>query len=119
MILPPNQADWAWPKLVHQDAEWKCCGAQQEGADGETQIQHLFLVHAAEPLVQLVAGGRVAQGHDHGIVLCGGRSEGTVPGAETFRLWSLLGTSLAQYSVSCPLLPGICIPTVNFPPPPP
>lgn len=70
MALPPNQADRAWPKLVHQDAEWKRGGAQQEGANGETQIQHLFLVHAAEPLIQLVAGGRVAQGHDHGIVLC-------------------------------------------------
>lgn len=57
MTLPSHQADGAWPKLVHQDAKRKRGGAQQEGADGETQIQHLFLVHAAEPLVHLVAQG--------------------------------------------------------------
>lgn len=70
MTLPSDQAEGAWPKLVHQDAKWKRGGAQQEGTNGETQIQHLFLVHTAEPLVHLVAGGRVAQGHDHRIVLC-------------------------------------------------
>lgn len=71
--LPSNQTDGAWPKLVHQDAEWKRGSAQQEGADGETQIQHLLLVHAAEPFLCLLAGGRVAQRHDHGVVLCGER----------------------------------------------
>lgn len=102
MTLPPDQADRAWPKLVHQDAERKRGGAQQEGADGETQIQHLFLVHAAEPLVRLVAGGRVAQGHDHGIVLCEEGQRARLLEGETFGLWSLLETRLAQYSVSCP-----------------
>lgn len=77
IVLPSDQTDGAWSKLVHQDSEWKRGSAQQEGADGKTQIQHLFLVHTAEPLFNLIAGGQVAQRHNHGLVLCDGYKRGT------------------------------------------
>lgn len=43
-----------------------------------------------------------------------GRLEGMVTGGNIWTLGSTLGTRLAQYSVSCHLLLGICIPTVNY-----
>lgn len=67
--LPAHQANWAWPKLVHQDPEGQGGGTEQEGPNGEAQIQHLLLVHAAEPLLHLTAGG-VPQRHDQGLILC-------------------------------------------------
>lgn len=102
--LPSDQADGAWSKLVHQDAEWKRGSAQQEGANGETQIQHLLLVHAAEPFFHGVAGGRVAQRHNHGIVLCEERQRAWLQERNVWPTGSALGTGLAQYSALCPAL---------------
>ena len=67
--LPAHQANRARPKLVHQDTEGQGGGAEQEGSNGEAQIQHLLLVHAAEPLLHLTAGG-VSQRHDQGLIRC-------------------------------------------------
>lgn len=73
--LPAHQANWARPKLVHQDTEWQGCGAEQEGPNGEAKIQHLLLVNAAEPLFHLTARG-VVQRHKPGLIHCGWGVEG-------------------------------------------
>lgn len=102
IALPADQTDGAWTKPVHQDAEWKRGGAEQEGANGETQIQHLFLVHAGEIFFDLVAGGRVAQRHDHGIVLC---EEGQRARSQERKTWTpraALAAALAQYNLFWP-----------------
>jgi len=65
--LPAHQPNWTWTKLVHEDTERQCCGTEQEGTDGEAQIQHLLLVHTAEPFLYLIVRG-VAQRHDHGLI---------------------------------------------------
>lgn len=112
IALPPDQTDGAWSKLVHQDAEWKRGGAEQEGANGETQIQHLFLVHAGEIFFYLAAGGRVAQRHDHGIVLC---EEGQRARSQE----RTAGTSRAPLGACSGPVIGYLdwIPTVNYSPP--
>ena len=50
---PAGQPERTGPVSVHEDAQWKCCGAQQEGADCEAQVEHLLLVHTALPLPAL------------------------------------------------------------------
>lgn len=117
IALPSNQTEGAWTKLVHQDAERKRGSAQQEGADGETQVQHLLLVHAAEPFFCLFVGRHVAQRHDHGVVLCGERGRAWLQERDIRTLWSPQGAGLAQDSVFCPLLLAIWIPSVNYSPP--
>lgn len=102
--LPSDQTDGAWSKLVHQDAEWKRGRAQQEGANGETQIQHLFLVHTAEPFFYLVAGGRVAQRHNHGIVLCEEDQRAWLQERNIWTPRSPPGAGLAQCGVFCPVI---------------
>ena len=57
--LPAEKAKWAGPKLVHQDPQRQSGRAQQEGANCEAQIQHLFLIHAARPITTL-PGAHVA-----------------------------------------------------------
>lgn len=76
LTLPANQADRAGPKLVHQDPKWQCGGTEQEGANGETQIQHLLLVHTGKPLLDHAGRGRINKGHNQGIVHCGNTFEG-------------------------------------------
>lgn len=56
---PAQQTQLARPVLVHDDAQRQRDGRQQEGADGEGQVQHLVLVLADQPAVhpQLVVRG--------------------------------------------------------------
>lgn len=62
MASPAQQTQLARPVLVHDDAQRQRDGREQEGADGERQVQHLVLVLADQPAVhpQLVVRG--AQG---------------------------------------------------------
>lgn len=50
-MLPSHEPDRAGPKSVHQQTQRHGGGAQQEGADGEAQIQDLLLFDAARPAV--------------------------------------------------------------------
>lgn len=68
LTVPADQADGTRAELVHQDAERQRNCAQQEGADGEGQIQHLVLGHAAAPLTW-VAAGRGVQVHTQRVIL--------------------------------------------------
>lgn len=74
-ILPSNQSNGTWSKLIHQDTKREGGGTKQEGTDGEAQIQHLFLVHTADPLLNLLARG-VTQRHVRCVIFCGNKCVG-------------------------------------------
>lgn len=51
MLLPSYKSQLPRPILVHDDAHGQCNGRQQEGADGERQVQHFILVFADGPAI--------------------------------------------------------------------
>lgn len=53
---PAYQAQGPGPKAVHENPQRQCGSAQQEGANGETQIEHLFLLVTAYPLLFVLGG---------------------------------------------------------------
>lgn len=52
-VIPANEPEWAWPVSVHQDPKRKSGCAQQERADGEAEVQYLFLLHTTPPATAL------------------------------------------------------------------
>lgn len=48
-VSPADEPQWAWPVLVHQEAQRQRGRTEQERANGEAQIEHLFLLHTAGP----------------------------------------------------------------------
>lgn len=54
---PANQPRGPWAKAVHEDPQRQGRGAEHEGADGEAQVEHLFLAVTAQPLPLLILGG--------------------------------------------------------------
>lgn len=51
--LPAEQTKFARAVFVHDDAERQRDGAEEEGADGERQVQHLILFFADGPALHL------------------------------------------------------------------
>lgn len=47
--LPAHESKGSGPEFVHEDAEGKGGGAEQERANGEAQVEHLLLGHATRP----------------------------------------------------------------------
>lgn len=54
---PANQPCGPGAKAVHEDAQWQGGGAEHEGADGEAQVEHLFLAVTAGPPELCILGG--------------------------------------------------------------
>lgn len=62
--LPAQQPQLPRAVLVHDDAHWQRDGRQQEGSNGEGQVQPLVLVFADGPAVHLqVLFGIRRRGH--------------------------------------------------------
>ena len=55
--LPAHQPRGPGAKAVHEDPQRQGGGAEHEGANGEAQVEHLFLLVAAGPPMRLVLGG--------------------------------------------------------------
>lgn len=53
---PANQPCGPGPKAVHEDPQWQGGGAEHEGANGEAQVEHLFLTVTAGPLDPCILG---------------------------------------------------------------
>lgn len=51
LCLPPSKAQWSRPESVHEDAKWQRGSTEKEGANGKAQIEHLFLLYAAEQIL--------------------------------------------------------------------
>ena len=54
---PAQQPRGPGAEAVHEDPQRQSGGAEHEGADGEAQVEHLFLPVAAGPPARLVLGG--------------------------------------------------------------
>lgn len=54
---PAHQSKRPGPKAVHENSQRQCGSTQQEGANGETQVEHLFLLVTACPLMLFILGG--------------------------------------------------------------
>lgn len=54
---PAHQPRGPGAEAVHEDPQGQGGGAEHEGADGEAQVEHLFLAVAAQPLALLIPGG--------------------------------------------------------------
>ena len=55
--LPAHQPHGPGAKAVHEEPQRQGGGAEQEGANGEAQVEHLFLLVAAGPSMRLILGG--------------------------------------------------------------
>lgn len=54
---PAHQPRGPGAKAVHEDPQGQGGGTEHEGADGEAQVEHLFLAVTAQPLALLIPGG--------------------------------------------------------------
>lgn len=50
---PADQPRGPGPEAVHEDPQRQGGGAEHKGADGEAQVEHLFLAVTAQPLALL------------------------------------------------------------------
>lgn len=103
LTLPADQADGTRAELVHQDAERQRNCTQQEGADGEGQIQHLVLGHAAVPL-SWVAVGRGVHVHIHRVVLWG--EQVCIFDKRAAKTVKPVELGFAEFSKTMPKVPG-------------
>ena len=54
---PANQPHGPGPEAVHEDPQRQGGGTEHEGADGEAQVEHLFLLVTAQPRgLRILAG---------------------------------------------------------------